>query len=109
MENEKHSASRFGAVLAAGAAMGLAAGLFLQSKKGKQVTKDAQKKAAALQKKVMRKLEGIEEMSKEKYQEVVDDVLAYYEKTKEVAKAELPEVRTYMLRRWKEIESRLKD
>lgn len=100
--------SHMGAGLLAGAVIGMAAGLFLQSRKGKALTKDAQKKALVLQKQVMKKLEGLEEMSKEKYAEVVNHVLAYYEKTKEVTKKEIPEVRSYLMGRWKEIESALK-
>jgi gas vesicle protein len=107
MESPKKS-SHLGAGLLAGAIMGLSAGLFLQSRKGKELTKDAQKKALALQKQVMKKLEGLEGMSKEKYEEVVDYVLGYYEKTKEIAKKEVPEVRRYLMSRWKEIEAKLK-
>lgn len=107
MEDQK-SSSHLGAGLAVGAVIGMAAGLFLQSRKGKELTKDAQKKAMALQKQVMKKLDGLETMTKEKYNEVVEQVLSYYEKTKEVAQKEMPEVRKYLLGRWKSIESALK-
>jgi gas vesicle protein len=46
-EMKKASSSHLGAGLAAGAALGLAAGLFLQSRKGKELTRDAMKKAPA--------------------------------------------------------------
>lgn len=107
MESKKPS-SHLGAGLAAGAILGLAAGFFLQSKQGKALTKDAQKKAVQLQKQVMKKLQGVEKMSKEKYLEIVDDVLAYYEKTKEVTKSEIPEVKKFLVGRWKEIEKTFK-
>lgn len=103
----KKTASRVGAGLAAGAALGLALGLFLQSRKGKELTKDAQKNAKLLQKQVMKKLENVEEISKEKYGEVVDQVMSFYEKSKDVTKKELPEVRAYLMGRWKEIQGHL--
>ena len=81
----------------------------MQSRKGKQLTKDAQKNAKLLQKQVMKKLENVEDISKEKYEEVVDQVMAFYEKGKDVAKKEVPEVRSYLLGRWKEIQGYLED
>ena len=93
----------------AGAVIGMAAGFFLQSRKGKELTKDAQKKATQLQVKVMKKLKSAEGMTKEKYAEIVDDVLGYYEKSQEVAKKEIPIVRDYLMKRWKTIEGQLKD
>ncbi len=103
----KKNPSHVGAGLAAGAVLGMALGLFLQSRKGKMLTKDAQKNAKLLQKQVMKKLENVEDITKEKYTEVVDQVVAFYEKGKDVAKKEVPEVRAYLLSRWKEIEGYL--
>lgn len=92
-----------------GSVMGLAAGFFLNSRKGKELTKDAEKKALQLQAKIMKKVQDMESLSKEKYAEVVDDVLAYYEKSQEIAKKEVPEVRAMLLKKWKTIESKLKE
>ncbi len=100
--------SHLGAGLMAGAVLGLAAGLFVQSKQGKQLTKDAKKKALVLQKQVMKKLDEMDDLTKEKYTEIVDQVLAYYAKTKDVAKNELPEVRAYLMGKWKMIEAYMK-
>lgn len=94
--------------IAIGTILGIAAGLFLQTKKGKQFTSDAAKKAQQLQKQVMKKLDQVQDMTKERYEEVVDDMLGYYVKAKDVAKTEVPEVRKYLLSRWRTIEDRLK-
>lgn len=107
MANEKKS-SHLGAGLAAGAIIGLATGLFLQSRKGKELTAQAQKKAMALQKQVMKKLKEGGAMSKEKYEDVVDYVLDYYTKTKEVAAKEIPQVRKYLMSQWKEVQKAMK-
>lgn len=93
----------------AGAIIGMATGLFIQSRKGKELTKDAQKKAMQLQVKVIKKLKAAKGMTKEKYIEIVDDVVGYYEKSQEIAKKEVPVVRDYLLKRWKMIEGQLKD
>ncbi len=87
----------------AGAILGLAAGLFLQSRKGKEMTKDARKKAMKLEAKIMKKIQAMGEMSQEKYEEIVDQLMDHYAKTKELAQKELPEVRKFLLGRWKSI------
>ncbi len=104
---KKAGSSHMGAGLAAGAILGLAAGLFLQSRKGKELTKDAEKKAKMLQKQVMKKLEAAGEMSKEKYTEMVDQVVEFYQKSKDVATKEAPQVRKYLLGRWNEVKGYL--
>jgi len=103
----KHS-SHIKAGLMAGALVGLAAGFFLQSRKGKVLTKDAQKKARELQKQVMKKLGDVSELSQDKYQDIVDHVLKYYTTSKEITRTELPEVKKFLSSRWKEIQSQLK-
>ncbi len=101
------SSSHIGVGLAAGAIVGLAAGLFLQSRKGKALTKDAQKKMIFLQKQVMKKLKQAEHLSKEAYEEIVEDILGFYVKSKELAAKELPQARSFLLKRWKDIQREL--
>lgn len=112
MSNEKNGnkhSSHLGAGLMAGAVIGMAAGLFLQSRKGKELTKEAQEKAAALEEQVMKKLKDVKHLSQKKYEEVVDHVMAYYERTKELSETEAPEVRKFLLARWKAINEYIKD
>ena len=104
----KKSSSHLGAGLAAGAALGLAAGLFLQSRKGKELTRDAMKKAQLLQKQVQKKIKVAGDMTKEKYEEIVDYVVGYYTKSKEIAEKEIPVVRKFMMDQWKSIETEIK-
>lgn len=105
---EKKSSSHLGAGLLVGAAVGVAAATFLQSKQGKQLTKDLQKKTVALQKKVTMELKKVGDLTKESYQELVDKVVAYYVKTKDIAENEIPEVKKLLLAHWKNIEKELK-
>jgi len=107
-QTSQKQSSHLGAGLAAGAILGLATGLFMKSRKGRELTKDAQKRAMVLQRQVMKKLKTGEDLTKEKYEEVVDHILAYYTKSKQLAKKEVPEARKFLLGRWKGIEAELK-
>ena len=100
--------SHYGAALIAGALVGMAAGLFVQSKNGKLLRKDLQKKGADVQKRLMKELKNVKELTADKYEEIVDKMLAYYEQTKEVAKNEVPEVRKFLMKNWKEVNKQLK-
>ena len=100
--------SHLGAGMMVGAIIGMATGLFLQSRKGKELTKDAQKLATTLQTKLVKKLQSTENLTKDAYMNLVDETLAYYMKSKQIAKKEVPAVRSYLLARWKSIESQLK-
>ncbi len=93
--------------LAIGTILGIAAGFFIQSKEGKKLSKDAQKKALRLQKDVMKKLEDTGDLTKETYAELVDKILASYVKGKDIAQKEIPEVRKFLLSRWKQVEEQL--
>jgi gas vesicle protein len=107
MATEKKQ-SHYGAALIAGALVGMAAGLFVQSKQGKTLRKDLQKKGSMFQKKLMKELKDTKELTKEKYEEIVDKMMAYYEQTKEVAKNEVPEVRKFLMKNWTEVNKQLK-
>lgn len=106
---EKKRSSHLRAGLIAGAIIGLASGLFLQSRKGKQLTSTAQKKAMILQKQVMKKLKSSSTMSKASYEDIVDTVLAYYKKSKEIAAKEVPQVRAFLMSQWKEVQKAIKE
>jgi len=107
-KSPSHLGAGIGAGLAAGAALGLAAGFFLQSRKGKELTRDAMKKAQLLQKQVQKKIKAAGDMSKEKYEDIVDYVVDYYSKSKEIAQKEIPTVRKFLMDQWKGIEKEMK-
>ena len=107
-EHMKQHSSHLKAGLMVGALMGIAAGFFLQSRQGKALTKQAQKKAGELQKQVMKKLGNVSELSQEKYKDVVDHVLSFYAKSKEISNKEMPAVKSFLMSHWKQIQSELK-
>lgn len=100
--------SRLGIGFVVGSILGIAAGIFLQSPKGKKMTKDFVKKTQAIRKKIMSELKGVTNLTKEKYEEIVDKVVSYYETTSQVAKRELPEIKKCLMDEWKTIEKELK-
>jgi gas vesicle protein len=104
----KSNSTVMGAGLVVGAVLGVAAGLFLQSKKGKDMAKDLEKKTTALQTKITKELGKVTDMTKEKYEEVVDSIMDYYVKSKDIAKTEVPEIRAFLMKRWSHIEKTLK-
>ena len=104
----KTRSSHLGAGLLIGTIIGVATGFFLQSKDGKTLLKDANKKGKALQLKLMKEMKRAKGMSKAKYTELVDTTMAYYTKSKEIAKKDVPQIRRFLLSKWKEIEKEMK-
>ncbi len=107
--SDSKKTSHLGLGLMAGAIIGMAAGLFIQSKKGKVILRDAEKKALKLQAKLMKELQGVQDLTKDKYEEIVDNVTAYYAKSKDIAKTEIPEVKNFLLGKWGQIEKQMKE
>ena len=105
--SEKKS-SHLGLGLMVGTIIGVAAGLFVQSKKGKELLKDVEKKAAVLQTKLMKELKNAEHLTKDRYEDLVDKVTAYYVKTKDVTKKEVPQIKKLLMKKCTAIEKELK-
>lgn len=101
--------SHLGAGLLVGSMIGIAAGFFLQSKQGKGMVKDAEKQAKVLQGKLMKSLKNVKGISKAKYEEMVDTTMDYYSKSKDVAEKDMPEIRKFLMKKWKEVEKHMKD
>lgn len=95
-----------GAALALGLAAGLAAGLFLRSKKGKELTNDVKKTAASVQKQLAKKLKAIPHLTKEKYETIVDELVGAYQKTAEMAEGELKTLKAYLLGQWEDVQTK---
>ena len=90
-----------GAGLAAGVVLGLAAGLFLRSEKGKELQKDVQAKAKILQKQLLARAQYVDELTEEGYDELIDDVLEAYAKGKRLVKAEVPALKKELRKQWR--------
>jgi gas vesicle protein len=76
-----------GAVI--GAALGMAAGLFLQSKKGKELQKGAKEKAATFFAYISPKLKNMKEMGEKEFSEFIEKAAKTYAKARKFTDAEL--------------------
>lgn len=96
-----------GAGVTAAVAAGVV-GFLTQTKKGKALTKQGQKEIAVITKKIAKKADEVKRLSKEKYEEIVDDVVAEYEKKKKLTKAAGVELANELKKEWNEVKKELK-
>ncbi len=105
----KKKKGHFGKGLLAGAIFGIAAGIFLTSKEGKQVTKRIESRAREIEKKLRMEFKKKKELTETAYDDSVDRVLAYYLKTKQIAKTELPDLKKILRNKWSVVRAELED
>lgn len=105
---EQKSSSHLGVGMLVGTIIGVAAGLFVQSKKGKEVREDLANQATKLQAKLSKELKNAEVLTKETYEKLVDKVIEHYVLTKEIANKDIPEIRAFFMKKWKSIEAQYK-
>ncbi len=98
-----------GAGLVAGLVAGLTAGLFLRSKKGQELTNDAMTVAKKLQKQAMKKARLLKKVTKENYEDMIDELLGSYGDAKDMAKGEAKRVKAYLMDQWEEIRDQLEE
>ncbi len=100
--------SHFKGGLLAGAIFGIAAGIFMSSKQGKQLAKQLRSQTTEIQKRLMKELSKSRKVSEETYADAIDRVLTYYTKSRKIAAREAPELRRYLLAKWREVQRELK-
>ena len=86
-----------------GAALGVAAGMFLNSPKGKKVQRDIKKTAADFYSNLSSKMKTMKDVSEKKYKILVKDTMAKFEKAKKLTKAEAQELKKHADASWKHI------
>ena len=89
-----------GRTLIAGAIFGLAAGIFMSSREGKRMAGCLQARAREIESKLRKEFDKRKMATQTAYVESIDSVLAYYLKSKEIAKNEIPQLRSYLLGKW---------
>jgi gas vesicle protein len=107
-EKKAPASSHLGVGMLVGSIIGVAAGLFMQSKKGKEMRKDLVAETTKLQAKLMKELKNSEELTKETYEKLVDKVMDHFVLTKEIAKKDVPEVRAFFMKKWTTISAQFK-
>jgi gas vesicle protein len=94
-----------GLAFIAGIASGLAAGLLLRSEKGQEITEQASKDAVRLQKQLTQKIKTFQSLTRERYEEIVDELIERYADAKKMARTELKELKSYLMDQWDELKN----
>jgi len=102
------NATKFITGAVAGVALGIAAGLFLQSKRGKKFRKDAEGYMADFYKYISPKLKKIEKMSREEYREFMDMALEQYAQAKKISGPMIKELKATVQKSWNHFADQLR-
>ncbi len=87
----------------AGAVIGVAAGLFLNSKKGKELQKDAKHRMADFYKSVAPKIKKMKKMTEAEFKAFMDEAVLKYAKTKKMTEKETKELLKEVKKSWKQL------
>ncbi|MDD3735148.1 MAG: YtxH domain-containing protein [Candidatus Pacebacteria bacterium] len=109
-EKKKSSGKKVAAGVAAGVVAGIVAGILLAPKKGKETREDLKKAVEKnkFTKEVIERLKKIEDITKEKYEKVVDEVSDFYRRLKRIKNEDIKEIADDLKGRWPEISKKLK-
>ncbi len=80
-----------------GAAAGAVAALFLTTKTGEELRADVKRAALEIREKVEEKTGKIKDITKEKYEEILNNVISNYKKVKEFTQKELDLIKKILL------------
>lgn len=86
-----------------GLAVGGIAGVLLAPKSGKQTRQDLKRAYKVTSKDIAKKLNSIEDISKSKYDQIVEVVLSEYQKLDPMTKEQLESLKTILQNKWNEI------
>lgn len=107
-KHKKSSTSKF--LIGAGVAAAVAAGVvgyLTQTKRGKLLAKKGKLHASELSKKVAMRAEKMKTQTKAKYDELVDDVVAEYQKKSKMTKQTATELAAELKKEWNTIRKEL--
>lgn len=86
-----------------GLAVGGIAGILLAPKSGKQTRQDLKRAYKMTSKEIAKKLNNLEDISKSKYDQIVDSVLNEYQKLDPMTKEQLESLKTILQNKWNEV------
>lgn len=89
--------------LLAGLAIGGILGVLLAPKSGKQVRQDLRKAYKATSKDIAKRINNIEDISKSKYDQVVEAVINEYKKLDPMTKEQIESLKATLTNKWSEI------
>lgn len=108
-KSSKSKVSKYvtGASIAAAVAAGVVAFL-TQTKKGKALAAKGREHASDLSKAVAHRMESMRAMTKEKYEETIDEVVADYLKKKKITKEAAKDLAAELKKEWQQVKRELK-
>lgn len=80
----------------------------MSSKQGKKLAKDLKTHTANIEARLRKELSSAKKVTEANYEDAIDNVLAYYAKSRSIAKEEVPALRRYLVGRWSEVQKELK-
>lgn len=106
---QKKKKGHFGKGLIAGAIFGIAAGIYMSSKEGRAIASKVKNRATDIEKRLRAEFSKNKDMTEDAYGQSIDSVLAYYERSKKIAKSEIPELKRYLLGKWKTVKNEMRE
>ncbi len=109
-EKKQSSGKKIAAGLLTGVIAGIVTGILIAPKKGKETREELKKRIEKnkFAKEVANRLKKVGEVTKEKYNDVVDEVSDIYRRAKRVKDEDLKEIVEEIKGRWPEIAKKLK-
>lgn len=101
--------SHFGKGMIAGAIFGIAAGIYMSSREGKQMAQKLRSRAGEIEKRLHSEFRKNKDLTESAYENAIETVLAYYLRTKKIAKNEIPNLRSYLLGKWSMVKEEMRD
>lgn len=97
------SKKRLFKTLMLGLAIGGVLGVLLAPKSGKQVRQDLKKAYRATSKDIARRINDIEDISKSKYEQIVEAVINEYKKLDPITQEQIESLKAILYSKWTEI------
>lgn len=97
------SKKRLFKTLMLGLAIGGILGVLLAPKSGKQVRQDLKKAYRATSKDIARRINDIEDISKSKYEQIVEAVINEYKKLDPITQEQIESLKSILYSKWTEI------
>ena len=94
--------------VAAGAIAGAIAGILLAPQSGKETREDITKYLHEMKDKIAKELAGLKDITKDTYNEVVDQIVVGYEKGKKISAAESKTIKTQLKEGYGEVKKAAK-
>lgn len=86
-----------------GLAIGGVAGVLLAPKSGKQVRQDLKKAYKSTSKDIAKRINDIEDISKSKYEQIVEAVINEYKKLDPITQEQIDSLKVILQKKWSEI------